>query len=162
MAEQILIQPITPQDREWIRGFLRERWGSIAVVSRGQVYYGDRLPGFIARKADTPVGLITYHIDGDQCEIVTIDSLTPGIGIGSALIAKVHHEALSHACTRLWLITTNDNLPALRFYQRRGFRIVAVYPGAMENSRKLKPGIPLTGIDGIPIQDEIELEMRLR
>ncbi len=141
--------------------FLTEQWGSVEIVSRGKVYFGDELPGFVARVTGTPAGLITYQIKAEECEIVTIDSLKPGQGIGSALIARVRQEAVSFACRRLWLITTNDNLPALRFYQKNGFRLVAVYPNAIEISRKLKPSIPLLGIDNIPIRDEIELELPL-
>lgn len=64
-------------------------------------------------------------------------------------------------CRRLWLVTSNDNFPALRLYQKRGFRLVAVYPNAFTEYRKLKPSIPIYGIDSIPIRDEIELEMWL-
>ena len=61
---------------------------------------------------------------------------------------------------RLWLITTNDNVDALRFYQRRGFRLVRVHAGAVDRSRAaLKPGIPEAGDHGIPLRDELELEM---
>lgn len=59
---------------------------------------------------------------------------------------------------RIWLITTNDNLNALGFYQKRGFRIKAVYPGAVDEARRIKPEIPLAASNGIPIRDEIELE----
>ena len=59
---------------------------------------------------------------------------------------------------RLWLVTTNDNLDALRFYQRRGLRITAVAAGAVDEARKIKPGIPLLGDHGIAIRDEITLE----
>jgi hypothetical protein len=59
------------------------------------------------------------------------------------------------------LITTNDNTAALRFWQKRGFKLLRVHRNAVEKSRKLKPEIPLTGNDGIPIRDEIELEMML-
>ena len=106
-------------------------------------------------------GLVTFHIAGDACEIVTLDSLHPGQGIGTALIEAVKAAAGAAGCRRLWLITTNDNLHALGFYQKRGFRLVAVHPGAVDDSRKLKPEIPLIGNDGIPIRDEIELEIVL-
>jgi ribosomal protein S18 acetylase RimI-like enzyme len=161
-TEVITIQPITPGDQDWMRTLLNDHWGSVEVVSRGKVQIADRLPGFIAWKAEERAGLITYRVEEDQCEIVTIDSLSPGIGVGSALIDRVIQEARSQNCQRLWLITTNDNLPALHFYQKRGFRLSAVYPNAILVSRKLKPSIPLIGIDGIPICDEIELEIRLK
>jgi len=108
-----------------------------------------------------PIGLVTYRIDGDECEITTLNSLVEGIGIGSALVAAIKDAAVSAECKRLWLITTNDNLPALRFYQKRGFLLVAVHRNALQQSRRLKPEIPLVGRDGIPLRDEIELEMLL-
>ena len=106
------------------------------------------------------VGLLTYSALGDACEIVTINALLRGMGIGTALIQALK-AALSWRCRRLWLITTNDNLAAMRFYQKRGFRLVAVHRNALDEARKLKPEIPLTGLDGIPLHDEIELEMML-
>jgi GNAT superfamily N-acetyltransferase len=161
MAMQFTIDPINPQDRAWIRSILSEHWGAVEVVSRGRLVSADQLPGFIAREEGTAVGLITYRIEDEQCEIITINSLVPGSGIGSALINAVRQEAIASGCRRLWLITTNDNLPALRFYQKRGFRLAAFYRDAIDNSRKIKPQIPLTGIDGIPIRDELELEIPL-
>jgi len=110
---------------------------------------------------DEPAALVTYRINGNKCEIVTLNCLVEGAGIGSALIDTVREMAISAHCKRLWLITTNDNTKALRFYQKRGFSLVAIYPNALEQSRQLKPEIPLVGNDGIPIRDEIELEFSL-
>ena len=138
-----------------------ERWGAMVMISRGKAHQVDRLPGFLAIQDRAPVGLITYRIDGDECEIVTLDSVRKGVGIGTALIETVNGAARAAGCTRLWLITTNDNLPALRFYQKRGFSLVAVHRNAIQESRKLKPSIAAIGMDGIPIRDEIELELRL-
>ena len=73
----------------------------------------------------------------------------------------VRAAAVAAGCRRLWLITTNDNLPALRFYQRRGFVLAALHRDAIAASRRLKPQIPLLGLDNIPIRDELELEMAL-
>ena len=84
-----------------------------------------------------------------------------GIGVGSALLEAMKKKAREFGCRRMWLITTNDNLPALGFYQKQGFHLVRVYPNAMERSRKLNPTIPLVGIDGIPLRDELELEVLL-
>lgn len=105
--------------------------------------------------------MITYNIDGVQCEITILNSLVEGKGIGTSLVNEVVNVAGKAGCTRLWLITTNDNTAGLRFFQKRGFSLVAVYRNALEQSRKLKPEIPLTGNDGIPMRDEIKLEMVL-
>jgi GNAT superfamily N-acetyltransferase len=107
------------------------------------------------------VGLVTYRIEDDDCEIVTIDSVVEGRGVGTALLEAVTAEARTAGCRRVWLITTNDNLNALRFYQARGFRLVAVHPRAVEESRLLKPEIPELGNFGIAIRDELELELPL-
>ncbi|MGQ9887893.1 MAG: GNAT family N-acetyltransferase [Aggregatilineales bacterium] len=155
------IRPVERTDRNWIAQFLDKHWGSTRIVTRGQVYLGHLLDGFIAEQDSKPVGLITYRFDGDACEIVTINSLAQGQGIGTALLEAVKQAALEAGCRRLWLITTNDNMPALRFCQKRGFHLVAVYPNALEASRRLKPEIPLFGLDGIPLRDEIELELTL-
>jgi len=139
-----------------------DRWGGDTVVVHGHVFRPQDQPGFVAVEGDRPVGLITYRIDDDgDCEVVTIDSLEEGTGIGTALVDSVAEEARRLGCRRLWLVTTNDNLSALRFYQRRGFELVAVRPGAVERSRDLKPEIPAVGQFGIPIRDELELELEL-
>ncbi len=159
--DAIQIIHITPAYRSWINQTLRQRWGSSRIVSRGQVYAGDQLPGFIALHQGQPSGLVTYNLETHQCEIVSLDSLAPGIGIGSSLIEAVKEVAQQARCQRLWLITTNDNLPAIGFYQKRGFHLVAVHPDAVLISRTLKPSIPETGLEGIPIRDELEFEIIL-
>lgn len=155
------IRAITDKDREWIRSLLNERWGSLRIVSRGRVHQAEKLPGFIAHLEEQPKGLITYQIENGDCEIVSLDSFESGRGIGSMLIKSVIDLARSENCNRIWLITTNDNTVALRFYQKNGFELVAIHRGAIKVSRKIKPEIPETGNDGIPIRDEIELEIKI-
>ena len=138
-----------------------EHWGSNRVVSRGVIYYPQNLPGFVALLNGEKVGLVTYNIVDKSCEIVTLDSIRPSTGVGTTLIESVKDVAIRSGCKRLWIITTNDNMNALRFYQKRGFVLVAVHRNALEQSRKLKPEIPLIGNDGIPLRDEIELEIML-
>ena len=144
-----------------MRALVRERWGDEIVVGHGVVYRPDRLPGLIATDAGEPVGLLTYTIDEDACEIVTIDAVIEGDGIGSLLIGSAEDVAREAGCSRLWLVTTNDNERALGFYRKNGFDVVAVREGAVDASRKLKPSIPLVNGSGVPIQDEIEMERRL-
>ncbi len=107
------------------------------------------------------MGLATYALGEDGCELVTIDSLVEGRGVGTSLLEAVAEAARRAGCRRVWLVTTNDNLPALRFYQRRGFVLTALHRDAVAKSRDLKPEIPRFGNDGIPIRDELELERAL-
>ncbi len=155
------IRPEREKDRDWIARLLTEHWGATGIVTRGIVHDADRLPAFIAESEGGRVGLITYRVERSQCEIVSLNSLRGSAGIGTALLGAVIDAAKEAGCERIWLITTNDNLEAVRFYQKRGFSLVAVHRDAIAASRKLKPTIPEIGIDGIPIRDEIELEIRL-
>lgn len=108
------------------------------------------------------VGLLTYIVGADACEVLTLHADRQWHGAGSALLHAVAGVALDAGCSRLWLVTTNDNTDALRFYQRRGFRLRALYPGAVDASRReLKPEIPWIGDHGIPLRDEIELDLEL-
>jgi GNAT superfamily N-acetyltransferase len=153
--------PINTDDHEWVAQFMHEQWGSDKVISRGAVHYPQNLPGFVALYKGEKVGLVTYNITDESCEIVTLNSTYPSSGVGTALIKAVKDISIKSGCKRLWLITTNDNLNALRFYQKRGFVLVAVHRNALEQSRKLKPEISRIGNHGIPLRDEIELEMML-
>jgi ribosomal protein S18 acetylase RimI-like enzyme len=146
----------TEEDQAWCAEFLTSQWGSTQVASRGRLQDTHPLPGFIAESQGVPVGLLTYHIEDTACEIVTLNSRFEKRGIASALLDAVEKEAIHHACRRIWLITTNDNIPALRFYQKRGYTFAAVYPNAVHSARELKPEIPERGWQGIPIRDEIE------
>ncbi len=146
-------------DRAWVEAFIAREWGAPEVVARGVVYRPAELDGFKAVSEGQTVGLVTLHVEGDACEVVTLNSLLPGAG--AALLQAAERYARARGCTRLRLVTTNDNLEAVRWYQRRGLRIAAVYPGAVEAARRLKPQIPPTGAHGIPIRDEIELVKEL-
>lgn len=154
-------QALTERDRDWVRTFATQHWGSDVTVSRGNAFPISELPGFAARQNGVVVGLVSYRPEGALCELAVLNSLKPGAGIGTRLIELTKHAARAHGCKRLWLITTNDNTHAIRFYQRRGFVLAAVHRDAIATSRAIKPEIPLLGNDDIAIRDEIEFELML-
>lgn len=156
------IIPITEETREQANVFLREQWYSTEMVIRGEVIDLAGKPGFLWMEDREPLGLVTCEIREDECEILSLDSLSEGRGIGSALIRRVLELAREAGCRRVRLITTNDNLHALGFYQRRGFHLCALYPDALRETRRLKPAVPEIGENGIPLRDEIELEYPLK
>lgn len=158
---EFTVREITPEDKPWVQGVLRRYWASLVQVSRGRKIQADELPGFAAMRDSEEVGLLTYEIRGKDCEVVTHNSLAGHGGIGSCLLAAVRAKAREAGCQRLWLVTTNDNTPALRFYQRRDFDLVAIHRNAVQEARRLKPEIPDVGLDGIPIRHEIEMEYKL-
>ena len=157
----MLVTNLSDSDRTWVRDRTELLFGGDLVVSRDVVHMPAELPGFICVEGSERVGLATFMIEGDSCELVTLDALCQWCGVGSALLDAVEKAAAAAGCSRVWMITTNDNIDALRFFQRRDFRISVVRPNGMEAIRKLKPGVPSNGHYGIPIRDEIELEKSL-
>jgi ribosomal protein S18 acetylase RimI-like enzyme len=155
------IRRLTNDDLPRLRQFWIEHWGGEEMFTRGNVYRPEQLEGFVIEDGTEWIGLLTFFIKDGECEVTSLDSLREGKGIGSALIDKALEEARARNCQRLFLITTNDNLNALGFYQKRGFELVTVYRGAINETRKRKPAIPLIGFNNIPLRDEIELEINL-
>lgn len=155
------IKPISIDDRQRANNFIKSRWFSTDMVVRGEIVDMTKLEGFIAYENDEIVGLLTYRIEDSECEIVSLDSFKENQGIGTALVNKIIEKAANKKCAKIKLVTTNDNLNAIRFYQKRGFDMVRIYHNAVDAARKLKPSIPILGDFGIPIKHEIEFEMDL-
>jgi ribosomal protein S18 acetylase RimI-like enzyme len=155
------IRPTSRDDADWVEQFTVEHSLAPYVVAHGESYYPSELPGFVAESDGERIGFVSYRIDRNEVEIVTLDTVRENIGVGTALIEAVVRETRAVGCERVWLITTNDNLRALGFYQKRGFELVAIHRNALERSRAIKPEIPKVGLDGIPMRDEIELEIRV-
>ncbi len=154
------IREINKVDREWAVKFLKKHWGSEKIISRGRVYYPSALSGFVAINGKRYLGLVTYLVKNKECQIMSLNSIVERKGVGTALVGRVKKTAKKLGCKRLWLTTTNDDINALRFYQRRGLVFKKIYPNAVIFARKkLKPEIPLIGDHGIPIRDEIEFEI---
>lgn len=149
-----------PQDK--VMEFFKKHWGSPKMVISSGIFDCSTLDGFtIINEEDQIIGLITYIIKENECEIISLDSLKEGQGIGTSLVQKVESVAVQNKCEILKLITTNDNLLALKFYQKRGFQLSKIHKNAVQRAREIKPEIPLVGNDGIPLRDEIELEKLL-
>lgn len=157
-----VVRRSTAGDVDAVVAFLTASWGGTVVVGHGTVYDAATLPGLVAESGGRMVGLLTYHADDESgLEVVTIDAARRGAGVGTALLAAAVELARTLRLPRVWLVTTNDNLDALRFYQRRGMRITSVAPGAVDAARALKPTIPMIGAYGIELHDELVLELPL-
>ena len=155
------IKPIDNDTKQKVSDIWINNWGSDLMVTRGKVYRVLDYPGFIAIENNQIIGLIIYRIEDKECEILSLDSLSENRGIGSKLLKKVIQVASENRCNRIWLITSNDNINTMRFYQKRGFEFKAIHLNAIDEARKIKPQIPVTGYDDIPIKHEIEMEYRL-
>jgi ribosomal protein S18 acetylase RimI-like enzyme len=154
----VLVREYRDSDRRWAHELMRE-FGGPLQARRGQLLDVLTLPGFVAERHDYPIGLLTYRLEDDECELAFVVARERHMGVGTALLDALL-AATSH-CKRTWLVTTNDNLEALRFYQRRAFVLSALRPGAVDDARReLKPQISRIGEFGIRLRDEIELELR--
>ena len=155
------IQEISPDYRQAVNEILMREWSCPPCISRGRAIDTTMLPGFVSLCDNKINGVVTYNIEGSECEITTLNSFDENKGVGTALINATLAAAKEKGCSRLWLITTNDDINAIRFYQLKGFELAAVHINAMDLSRKMKPSIPLLGMDNIPIKHEFEFEIRL-
>ena len=158
--EPVIVHESQNDDR--IKDFFIEHWGGEFIVSGDETLYGNELPYFMTTDKNGEIsGLLTYHLKNNECEIVTLDSLLPKHGIGTLLIEKIIDKAKVEKFSRLWLMTTNDNLNAIEFYKNRGFNLTEIHKGAIEKSRELKQTIPEFGENGIRIEDEIVFDYPL-
>jgi ribosomal protein S18 acetylase RimI-like enzyme len=158
---RVLVRPVDHSDQAWKVSTLERGWGSTTVARLGELIDAATLPGFVAIDGEERVGLVTYAPRRDELEVVTIQSLRPGLGVGRSLMEAVRDEAARRAARRIWLITTNDNIRALAFYQRWGMNICRFVRNGVDISRVVKPSIPTIGSDGIPLRHEMELELLL-
>lgn len=155
------VQPLTERRRARVNQILKEEWNCPPSVSRGRLIDTTSLPGFLFMEGEDIIGVVTYYIEESECEIVTLNSFRENRGIGTALVHSVLEVAKKAHCKRLWLVTTNDDINAIRFYQKKEFELIAVHINAMQMARQQKPSIPLIGMDDIPIKHEFEFEIQL-
>lgn len=158
------IRPIQPDDLTFVREELTRHWHDVGIWSLGMRYQGDALPGFVAiddERHGRRIGLVTYiiHAGGYQGEVITLSSGAENHGVGSALLEAAANAIRAAGCARAFLTTTNDNLRAIGFYQKRGWRLAMLHKGRVEEARKHAPVIPMIGMNNIPLRDEIELEL---
>jgi len=159
MPQRFIVKTVSKNDADWVKNLFIQYWGGDICISRGKVQKVDDFTGgFIAETLEQNVGFITYKISGVELEITNLISLEENMG---ALVKTVIDLAKKQSIKRICLTTTNDDLNGIGFWQKRGFKLVKVYLNAMEYTRKLKPAIPLIGENGIPLTDELELEMIL-
>jgi len=155
------VRPREPADRDAVDEFLTARH-SQRVARLGELLHPLDHPALVAEGDGRLAGVLTYVVSESDCEVLTFHVARQWRGVGSALLERVETVAGEAGCRRLWVITTNDNVDALRFYQRRGFRLAKLHAGAVTVSReRLKPEIPKTGEYDIPLRDELELEKEI-
>lgn len=160
MPEPIFTRPLEPDDRSLVERILIETWDATEFASCGQLVKASDLPGFVCFRGDQPEGLLTFHVIGDVCELLTLNAMTSWTGVGSMLLKAFEDHVRELDLARVFLITTNDNVDAIRFYQKRGWHLAELHAGAIDEVRRtIKPAIPEFGEYGIPIRDELVFEL---
>jgi GNAT superfamily N-acetyltransferase len=156
------VRDLREDERPWLAETLSEQWFGDVVVGRGREWRPASLPALVVVDADgSRIGIATWTVERDTADLVTLNALVDGRGVGRLLVDAVARAARDAGARHLRVMTTNDNLRALRLYQRTGFRLTDLRPGAIDEARHRKPSIPATGDDGIPIRDEIDLVREL-
>lgn len=151
-----MIEPLDERFRGAVNRLVRDNWAGPMIVSAGKAHDTSNADGFISIENDELTGYALYEIDNGRCELLVLESMTENRGVGSTLVNAVIAQARAQSCAQVWLVTTNDNIRAIRFYQRYGFVLGCVRVNALESARLLKPAIPTVGCEGIPIRDELE------
>ncbi|MCL2202368.1 MAG: GNAT family N-acetyltransferase [Defluviitaleaceae bacterium] len=156
-----IIHPIDPTLRERIQPILDATWRGPFLAINGKLWDSRVMPGYAALREGEILGYILYVFHPDACEIMVLHSLAENGGVATALIEEAKGQVKAEGVAKIIVQTSNDNTRAFRFYQRRGFVLREIRLGAIARSRAVKPVIPLTGRDGIPLRDEIEFEIHL-
>jgi GNAT superfamily N-acetyltransferase len=152
---RVTVRDLQPGDLDRAAALLEEGLGGRLQARRGELIDVLDRPGLVAEANGSLIGILSYDPQPAECELVALVAAARGSGTGSALVAALRERVLDRP---IWVVTTNDNLDALRFYQRRGFRLRALRPRAVDEARRtIKPQIPEIGDHGIPLRDELEL-----
>ncbi len=162
MKDMISIKPIGDVDRIWLPVWISQRWRTETLVFRGEKNIPAELPGFIALMHKMPVGVITYRVKDNVCQIISLDTVVHGKGIGIALLEKVLEVMRNQNIHQIKMLTTNDNVKRMEFLEQNGFKKVKVFEDeVVKYSRKVKPEIQPFGYENLPIRDEIEFQREI-
>ena len=156
------VRPVTAADRDWIAEIITGAFGSVQIVSHGELIEdASLLEGFAVEHDGRPIGCALVNVVDNVAELVALVTTYRGAGAGTALLEAVVERAKSEHWSRLWLSTSNDNTDAIRMYQRAGWDWVDFRRDAITRARMLKPEIPEKGNHGIPIRHELQFEAPL-
>lgn len=157
--EYIICKVKLDEERAKIREFVQRFWGEQEQLTFDKRFVVAELPAYAAKVIDQMIGFISFA-DLDEAAIIVALGIQPkyqGFGIGKSLIKKVETEAKRLQKKKLLVSTSNDDLPALAFYQSLGFQIYEVKPNVIAE----KHGGILKGIGGLPIRDEMRMQKAL-
>jgi ribosomal protein S18 acetylase RimI-like enzyme len=156
----VLVRRAEPEDALDAMALFRRDFGRATVIGFGDSMVIEDCPMLVAEMRGELAGALAYRLLPDALHIVALatDPMWQRSGVATHLEGEATFIAQRHGVSRLLFATTNDNLPALYFYQRRGWTITGVVIGGMLEHFGGQPGV---GFSGIPVRDEIRLEKGL-
>ncbi|MEW5983897.1 MAG: GNAT family N-acetyltransferase [Acidobacteriota bacterium] len=156
----VLVREATDDDRHATMALFEHDFGRTRIVAFGSLMALDDAPALVAEMKGELAGALAYRLRGDAVQIVALatDPTWQRSGVGGHLVAEAELLARRLQLSRIVVATTNDNLPSLYFYQRRGYFITEVIAGALTPHN---PEPDNRGFGGIPVRDEVRLEKRL-
>jgi ribosomal protein S18 acetylase RimI-like enzyme len=157
---EVLVRAGTEDDRPAVLRLFERDFGRTRLVTFGEELHLETMSTVVADSEGEIAGALAYRERQEALHIVALatDPLWQRSGVGGHLVAEAELIARQRELTRVLVATTNDNLPSLYFYQRKGYRITAILPEAMAGAKGKEPSI---GFGGIPIRDEIHLAKAL-
>jgi len=150
---------VSEEERNVIRKFVTRFWGEQEQLTFDRQFTVTELPAYVAKKSDKTIGFVSFAEVDDSIMIVALGVLPKHqcSGVGKRLLERVENEAVKMRKKRLLVSTSNDDLPALAFYQTIGFQIYEVKPNVIAQ----KHGEIQRGIGGLPIRDELRLQKNI-
>lgn len=152
----VQVRDVADVDRPWLRELVASMWGLPVVTSVRAYEHPERLDGVVAEVDGEPIGAATFHVDGHEWEVVTVNAVRSGVGVGRALLTDVRHRAEEAGASRVWLITTDTNSGAVGFYEHLGMTRVRAHRRFIDVVRAVKPDV-----DAGAFCDAIEFEWRI-
>ena len=159
----IELRNATHEDWQWLLAE-SEPIGGAQIVSNGVLHTLSDHNAIVALSEDQRVGFAVYRLDLPEAELLAIRAVQQWGGVGTMLIQNVERRVKAKGAQKLWLCTTNDNISAIQFYQRRGYRFRALHAGEFQNVLKIKgfdADTPVVGQNRIVIRDELVFEKTL-
>lgn len=147
--------------RTKVNDLLKKAWGDVKIVVHGEWIDLSRTKAVICVENSEVIGAVHYYFAGDSCEILSLFSHKEHVGIGQKLMHLVLDECRDCGLQRLFLVTTNDNVRAFKFYQQFGMDLEEIRFNQLELSRRLKPQTPFVGDNGIPLKHELQFGIKI-
>jgi ribosomal protein S18 acetylase RimI-like enzyme len=157
----VLVREGSPADREKALELFKRDFGPAQLVSYGEAISLENAAALVAETDGEIAGALAWRPFDGALHILALatDPMWQRAGVGGHLVAEAELLARRQNWPRVIVTITNDNLPALYFYQRRGYRVSAILRDSIAaHTRDAKA----VGFAGIPILDEIQLAKEFR